>query len=184
VKVEDVHLLVLHDPYESAEHPVPIDATIVHARTLLHRSIPQPDGGRMYRCLTEFPDRTPGCLLPLSTLTYELDGGRLWPQIADWQAVAAAIVRLSRAKACDSIPAGLPRRKATLLSNGPNTEVFFVSSVDGSTTTAGPWERQEYIDELTDTVRKFVARGPFFPGQNLVEPPAEPAVMPYKPVKS
>jgi hypothetical protein len=117
-------------------------------------------------------------------LTYELDGGRLWPQIADWQAVAAAIVRLSRAKACDSIPAGLPRRKATLLSNGPNTEVFFVSPVDGSTTTAGPWERQEYIDELTDTVRKFVARGPFFPGQNLVEPPAEPTVMPYKPVKS
>jgi hypothetical protein len=31
VQVEDVHPLVQHEPYESAEHPVPIDATIVHA---------------------------------------------------------------------------------------------------------------------------------------------------------
>ncbi len=181
--VEDVHLLVLHEPYESAEHPVPIDATIVHAATLLHPAVPQPDGGRMYRCLTEFPGRARGCLIPLSTLTYELDGGRLWPQIADWQAVVTAIVRLSRAKACDSIPTGLPHRGATLLSNGPNTRVF-VYTADGSRSVVGRRERQEYIDELTGTVRDFVARGPFFPGHNLTTPPAEPAVMPYKPVES
>jgi hypothetical protein len=50
----------------------------------------------MYRCLTEFPSRTPGCVVPLSTLTFELDGGRLWPQVADWEAVVAAIVNLTR----------------------------------------------------------------------------------------
>jgi hypothetical protein len=50
--VRDVHLLALHEPYESPEHPVPINATIVHALTLLHPHLPQPDGGRMYRCLT------------------------------------------------------------------------------------------------------------------------------------
>ena len=60
------------------------------------RAVPQPDGGRMYRCLTEFPSRTPGCVVPLSTLTFELDGGRLWPQVADWEAVVAAIVNLTR----------------------------------------------------------------------------------------
>jgi hypothetical protein len=40
----------------------------------------------------------------LSTLTFELDGGRLWPQVADWEAVVAAIVNLTRHKACDAIP--------------------------------------------------------------------------------
>jgi hypothetical protein len=87
--VKDVYLLMLHTPYQSREHEVPIDATIVHARTLLHPAVPQPDGGRMYRCLTEFPARTPGCLVPLSTLTFELDGGELWPQVADWERVGS-----------------------------------------------------------------------------------------------
>lgn len=62
--VEDVYLLMQHEPYKSSEHLVPVDATIVHALTLLHPAVPQPDGGRMYRCLTEFPSRTPGCLGP------------------------------------------------------------------------------------------------------------------------
>src|SRR5260370_40912427 len=87
MSVEDVFLLMLHEPYASSEHPVPINATIVHALTLLHPAVPQPDGSRMYRCLTEFPSRTPGCLVPLSTLTFELDGGLLWPEIADWKRV-------------------------------------------------------------------------------------------------
>jgi hypothetical protein len=57
MSVEDVYLLMLHEPYASSEHPVPINATIVHALTLLHPAVPQPDGSRMYRCLTEFPSR-------------------------------------------------------------------------------------------------------------------------------
>jgi hypothetical protein len=52
-------LTCTHEPYESPDHPVPINATIVHALTLLHPAVPQPDGGRMYRCLTEFPGRAP-----------------------------------------------------------------------------------------------------------------------------
>ena len=95
MSVEDVYLLMQHEPYASSEHPVPIDATIVHALTLLHPAVPQPDGGRMYRCLTEFPSTTPGCLVPLSTLTFELDGGLLWPEIADWKRVVDAVVRLA-----------------------------------------------------------------------------------------
>jgi hypothetical protein len=34
MSVEDVYLLMQHEPYTSSEHPVPIDATIVHATDL------------------------------------------------------------------------------------------------------------------------------------------------------
>jgi hypothetical protein len=37
--------------------------------------------------------RLPG---PLSTLTFELDGGLLWPEIADWKRVVDAVVHLAR----------------------------------------------------------------------------------------
>ena len=40
MRVEDVYLLALHERYESSEHPVPINATIVHALTLLHPAVP------------------------------------------------------------------------------------------------------------------------------------------------
>jgi hypothetical protein len=62
--IEEIYLLSVHEPYESHDHPVPINATIVHVKTLLHRQVPQPDGGRMYRCLTEFPGRSDGCIVP------------------------------------------------------------------------------------------------------------------------
>jgi hypothetical protein len=35
--IEEIYLLSVHEPYESHDHPVPINATIVHAKTLLHR---------------------------------------------------------------------------------------------------------------------------------------------------
>lgn len=41
MSVQDVYLLALHEPYQSAQHPVPINATIVHALTLLHPAVPQ-----------------------------------------------------------------------------------------------------------------------------------------------
>ena len=50
---------------------------ITHARSFLHPDLSQPDGGRVYRSLTEAPGRVPGCLVPLSELDYELCGGRL-----------------------------------------------------------------------------------------------------------
>ena len=40
MSVEGVYLLMQHEPYASSEHPVPIDATIVHALTLLHPAVP------------------------------------------------------------------------------------------------------------------------------------------------
>jgi hypothetical protein len=59
MRVEDVYLLALHESYTSPDHLVPIDATVVQALTLLHPAVPQPDGGRIYRCLTEFSPGNP-----------------------------------------------------------------------------------------------------------------------------
>jgi hypothetical protein len=144
--IHEVYLLTLHQPYESHDHPVPVNATIVHAKTLLHPQIPQPDGGRIYRCLTEFPGRSAGCIVPVSTLTAELNGGLLWPHVADWERVVEAVVRLSRNRSCDAMPLGLPADMAGSLSSGPDT---------------------------TLTV--------FYPDHNdVIEPPMEPKVMPYK----
>lgn len=180
--VQDVYLLALHEPYQAPQHPVPINATIVFAMTLLHPAVPQPDGGRMYRCLTEFPGRTPGGVVPLSTLTFELDGGRLWPLVADWERVVDAVVHIARNQGCDAMPMGLPQLTAVLLAGGPDT-VHELHHPDGSRSQAGPAERRQHLDELTGHVQRFIAEGPFWPGDDLVAPPREPRVLPYKPYK-
>lgn len=177
--VEDVYFLALHEAYTAPEHPVPINATIVHAKTLLHPTVPQPDGGLMYRCLTEFPGRVPGCVVPLSTLTYELDGGALWHKIGDWEHVVDRVVRLSRNRGCDAMPLGLTSRAVAVLSNSPRSQ-HTIYYVDGTQKKLGPAERQVELDTLTGHVEKFVAQGPFRPGTALTQPPREPATMPYK----
>lgn len=178
--VEDVYFLALHEPYSAPEHPVPINATIVHARTLLHPSLPQPDGGLMFRCLTEFPDRVPGCVVPLSTLTYELNGGALWHEIGDWERVVDGVVRLSRERRCDAMPLGLNDRATAVLGNGPHTE-HTVHYIDGPARTYGPADRRAEIATMTGHVENFVAGGPFRPGTGLIQPPREPEVLPYQP---
>lgn len=181
--VEDVFLLAVHEPYRTSNHPVPINATIVHGKTLLHPVVPQPDGGRMYRCLAEFPGRTPACVVPLSTLTFELDGGLLWSEIGDWERVVDAIVGLSQRGACDAVPLGLPQAASMLLANGPNTTVQ-IHDLDGTTQVMGGPERQRQLDEITGQVRTFAAQGAFWPGDHLVSPPSDPPVMPYRPLAS
>jgi len=176
----DVYLLALHEPYREAEFPAPINATIVHARTLLHPGLPQPDGALMYRCLTEFPGRSPGCVVPVSTLTHELNGGLGWGQIGDWLAVINAVIQLSRQRGCDAMPLGLPETAAALLVNGPTTKVT-VSTAGGLPTLLDPAQRQQHLDHLSAAAAELAAQAPFWPGDNLVDPPREPATMPYHP---
>lgn len=178
--VEDVYLLALHEPYGTTEHPVPINATVVHAKTLLHAELPQPDGGLMYRCLTEFPVRTPGCLVPLSTLTFELGGGELWPDVADWAGVVEHVVCLARRGMCDAVALGLSSSASALLAGGPTTVNTMYTL--GGTSVQGPGERQQEVQRLHDRVRHFAAQGSFWPGDRLVPPPTHPRNMPYKPL--
>jgi hypothetical protein len=178
----DVYLLAGHEPYTDPRHPVPINATIVHAATLLHPQVPQPDGGMIYRCLTEFPDRRPHQIVPVSTLSYELDGGRLWPQVADWMIVVEALVPLARAGACDAMPLGLTPLQAFLVAQGPGTDNV-VHYTDGTSEHRGPEHRQQVLDDLTTHLRRFLADGPFWPGNNLVPVPGRPAALPYQPYR-
>ena len=178
----DVYLLAGHEPYTDPRCPVPINATIVPAATLLHPQVPQPDGGMIYRCLTEFPDRRPHQIVPVSTLSYELDGGRLWPQVADWMTVVDALVVVARAGACDAMPLGLTPLQAFLLAQGPGTDNV-VHYTDGTTEHRGPEHRQQVLDDLTTHLHRFLADGPFWPGNNLVPAPGRPAVLPYQPYR-
>lgn len=178
----DVYLLTLHKPYQDAQDSSPINATIVPARSLLQRALPQPDAGRIYRCLTEFPDRFPGCVVPLSTLTYELDGGDLWQHIADFERVLDLLVTRARQGHCDALRLGLPQRPAVLLANGPKTAVT-LHGPGGSRITPEPEERAQYLEELAAHVRQAAAQEPLWPGEDLLPPPAEPRAMPYRPYR-
>jgi hypothetical protein len=70
-------------------------------------------------------------------ITYELDGGQLWPEVGDWQAVTAAVVHLTRAGQCDATPLGLDRVAAQLLTIGPTTVSYFHSPTDRTTKQLG-----------------------------------------------
>ena len=125
----------------------------------------------MYRCLTESPGRTPGCVVPLSTSTFELDGGKLWSQSPPGERIVEVVVHMARRPGCDAMPMGLPQLPALLVGGGPNT-VHTLHHPDGSRSQAGPAERQQFLEELTSHVRGVVADGPFWPGDNLVAPPS------------
>lgn len=180
--VQDVYLLTVHEPYSTPEHPMSITATVVHAATLLHPRVPQPDGGRMYRCLTEAPSRTAGQIVPLSTLTFELDGGRLWREVADWERVKDAVVALARNRDCDAMPMDLDEYNQGLLAAGPNTQLITIGPQGRCE--VGRHERQQLLDELSGHLHGFLAEAPFWPGAGLVRPPREPAAMPYQPYRS
>jgi len=81
--------------------------------------LPQPDAALMYRCLTEFPGRAPGCLVPLSTLGCELRGGRLWRTVADWPRVLHALAGLTRAGIISHLPLALTPDQSALLAADP-----------------------------------------------------------------
>jgi hypothetical protein len=90
--VPDCYLGLLLDPAADAEAA----GVLVAAPTsLLHPSVPQPDGTVLYELVTGHPDRAPGELVFLADLTMEL---RAWPTDTwskvgvDPQAAAHAVV--------------------------------------------------------------------------------------------
>ena len=132
--IEDVYFLTVR---AAPPHRSPTDfplaaAAIVHARTLLHPALPQPDAGRAYRCLTEFPGRVPGCLVPLSDLDYELCGGRLWPLVGDRARILAALAGLTATPGrCDSLALPLVPWDDDLLNGGPYSQKRLLKAADG-----------------------------------------------------
>ncbi len=176
-----VYLLWLVEPYRD-HHPSPIEAVIVSADALRHPDVPQPDGARMYRCLTEAPGRTDGQLVPLSTLTHELDGGRLWPQVADWEQVTDAVLQLVRAEKIDAMPiGGLGDLDLAVLAAGPVTEVVGIDPASGAQIPIRGSARGDIIAHLAGYVNRVDP--PLNAGNpdRLVEVPTSPERMPYQP---
>jgi hypothetical protein len=180
----DVYLLAAHELYDDPRYPRPINALVVHALTLLHRDVPQPDGGMMFRCLTEFPHRHPGQLVPVSTLTYELDGGRLWPLIGDWEAVTDALLALSRAQQCNAVAMSLTDATSAIITASPVGETILYH-YGGGIERCGPDRRQTELDELAGQVHTAAAGAQLLPeSRDLVPPPTNPATMPYQPYRA
>jgi hypothetical protein len=186
--VRDVYLLIVHEP---RPHPVrgvgQVNVVIVHALTLLRADLPQPGAARMYRCLTEFPGRIPGCVIPLSTLTYELDNGRLWPQVADWKAVTEAIIRLTLTPGQEQCRSFLIRADYpydALLAGGPYTVIRRDPASDSyglGGPALGTSHRRALLSLLADQVADRSPRPEAWAGGALIPPPGDPATMPYQP---
>jgi hypothetical protein len=159
-------------------------AVITHARSFLHPDLPQPDGGRVYRCLTEAPGRAPGCLVPLSDLDYELCGGHLWPQVADRDRLLDALSALIAAGRCDSLSLPLIPWDDKLLNGGPYSHVPLMKTSGGictAVTAEGTTERAAILASLTVMIRARNAGCIWWPGDGLIQPQPEPANMPYQP---
>ncbi len=184
--VTDLYLVWVHEPYESPDFRHDIDATLVHADALRHPIVPQPHGVNMYRCLTEAPGRLPGQVVALSDLTHELDGGRLWQQVADWETVIAVLTRLVRRRDIDAMPLSLGLGFQALLAAGPATETRFYEQGTGLPMQF-PVTRNELLDQFARYAQAARTAGngrAFSCGNALVTVPRTPDRMPYQPHRS
>jgi hypothetical protein len=161
----DVYLLFAHEPY----YPVAaqeINTTVVAAACLLHPRVRQPDGARIHDRLTR--GRRPGEIVPLSTLTHELDGGAHWPQVADWQTVTENLLQVIRDHDCDALSLGLPEIARALVCAGPYSEIRTVDSTSGAPRAYGPRDRVAVLVEVGRQLAWAEAGCPLWPGDGLL----------------
>ncbi|SNX88501.1 hypothetical protein SAMN06272735_8953 [Streptomyces sp. TLI_55] len=162
------YLLFAHEPYYPGPGAQEINTTVVAADSLLHPQVQQPDGARIHDLLTR--GRTPGEIIPLSTLTHELDGGTLWPQVGDWETVTNDLVHLVRAGECDALSLGLPEIGRALLCAGPHGQVRVVDAASNQVIIYGPQERAAVLAEVDKFLTGLVAERAFWPGDGLLPP--------------
>ncbi|MFC8428053.1 hypothetical protein [Streptomyces sp. NPDC057253] len=164
----EVYLLFAHEPYYPDAGTQEINTTVVTAASLLHPHVLQPDGARIHDRLTK--DRTPGEIIPLSTLTHELDGGAGWPWVGDWETVTTDLLQLVRHGECDALSLGLPEIARALLCAGPDTHVCAFDAAGGQDTTYGPQERAAVLTKIDMFLTSLVAERAFWPGDGLLAP--------------
>jgi hypothetical protein len=78
------------------------------------------------------------------------------------------------------MPLGLTQRMVVALANGPATVMDVYAPGHGKSVLT-PRDREQYLETLSGHLRNFVATGPFWPGNDLVEAPADPKTIPFKP---
>ncbi|MFD4630318.1 hypothetical protein ACFVYR_21045 [Streptomyces sp. NPDC058284] len=141
------YFLFAHEPYFPPHGLREINTTIVEAAILLHSRVQQPDGDRMHRILNNGRRRTRE-IVPLATLTHELDGGAGWPAVGDWEQVTHDLLILSRFGTCDAIRLGLPAIERALMCTAPNSELLTFDAATGQRVTYGPTERASLLAQL------------------------------------
>ncbi|MGW5640968.1 hypothetical protein ACWEWQ_40675, partial [Streptomyces sp. NPDC003832] len=166
-----VYLLFAHEPYYPAGAQE-INTTVVAAGSLLHPRVRQPDGARIHNLLVH--GRRSGEIVPLSTLTHELDAGARWPEVGDWETVTEDLLQLVRDHDCDALSLGLPDIARALVCAGPRSEFYAVNPASGTRRTHGPTERIEALVEIGRHLARAEAGSPLWPGNGLL-PPANPA---------
>ncbi|MFC8664030.1 hypothetical protein [Streptomyces sp. NPDC057199] len=163
----EVYLLFAHEAYYPAAAQE-INTSLVAAASLLHPRVRQPDGARIYERLTR--GRRPGEIVPLATLTHELDGGARWPEVGDWEAVTADLLQLVRDRECDALSLGLPDIARGLVCSGPHGEVRIYDPAAGRYHAYGPAERIEVLVEVGRQLTRVEAGCALWPGDGLLAP--------------
>ncbi|MFG2794487.1 hypothetical protein [Streptomyces sp. NPDC048419] len=166
---QPVYLLFAHEPYYPAPAPArEINTTVVAAACLLHPRVRQPDGARIYDRLIH--GRRPGEIVPLSTLTHELDGGARWHQVGDWETVTQDLLQLIHDRDCDALSLGLPEIARALVCAGPRSEVRAVDATTGAHEAYGPADRIKVLVEVGTHLAWAEAGSPLWPGDALLRP--------------
>ncbi|MCW8382355.1 hypothetical protein [Streptomyces justiciae] len=167
-RTADTYFLFAHEPYYPSPGTQEINTTVVAADTLLHPQVQQPDGARIHDHLTRA--RTPGEIIPLSTLTHELGGGAHWPQVGDWEMVTTDLVHLVREGECDALSLGLPEIARALLCAGPDSQVRVLDAASDQVIAYGLQERAAVLAEVDMFLTGLVAEREFWPGDGLLPP--------------
>ncbi|PWI05142.1 hypothetical protein DIZ27_41085 [Streptomyces sp. NWU339] len=163
----EVYLLFAHEAYYPAAAQE-INTSLVAAASLLHPHVRQPDGARIYDRLTR--GRRQGEIVPLSTLTHELDGGARWPEVGDWAAVTADLLQLIQDRECDGLSLGLPDIARALVCSGPRSEVRVYDPAAERYQVYGPADRIEVLVEVGRQLAWAEAGCALWPGDGLLVP--------------
>ncbi|WAZ26942.1 hypothetical protein STRCI_008628 [Streptomyces cinnabarinus] len=162
-----VYLLFAHEPYYPAAAQE-INTTVVAVASLLHPRVRQPDGARIHDRLVQ--GRRSGEIVPLSTLTHELDAGARWPEVGDWEAATEDLLQLVRDHDCDALNLDLPDIARALVCSGPHSQVRVVDPTSGAHLAYGPADRIEVLVEVGRHLAWAEAGSPLWPGDGLLSP--------------
>ncbi|MFQ6144649.1 hypothetical protein ACLMNJ_16475 [Streptomyces seoulensis] len=170
-RTPDVYLLFAHEPYYPGPGTQEINTTVVAADSLLHPQVHQPDGARIHDLLTR--GRQPGEIIPLATLTHELNGGADWPSVGDWESVTTDLLQLVRSGDCDARSLGLPEIARALVCTGPHSHVRAYDAAADDFVVYGSSERAAVLDEVGVFLTGIATEQPFWPGDRLLPPLVE-----------
>lgn len=91
-----------------------------------------------------------------------------------------ALIALTRTPGrCESMPLAIPEADAELLAAAPGQPVHLITPA--GVTVLGDPDRKELLAALASSLPEITGDPPLWPGNDLIQPPEEPAVMPRRP---